>query len=152
MLDWIKKVGVLIIVPMGIKLLCKSFTWTTKNNQVLPKSSEYESWPSLFKLRMLRQQTKKYMQELQKCRKYAIASDAIASGMSFIECSIHQNIGMVTWTRARMRYERYMRSAFRKIDHAGSNANNFFKFILNRAAFYHFFIGIVSFFVEQKFP
>ena len=36
------------------------------------------------------------MQELQKCRKYAIASDAIASGMSFIECSIHKNIGMVT--------------------------------------------------------
>ena len=51
-----------------------------------------------------------------------------------------------------MRYERYMRSAFRKIDHAGSNPNNFFKFILNRAAFYHFFISIVNFFVEQKFP
>ena len=50
-------------------------------------------------------------------------SDAGASEVSFIECSIHKNFGM--------RYEREwderdMKSAFTKIDHAGSNANNHF--------------------------
>ena len=33
---------------------------------------------------------------------------------------------MVTWARTRIRYERDMESAFTKIDHAGSNANNYF--------------------------
>ena len=60
------------------------------------------------------------------CCKYATASDAAANGTCFIECSIHKNIGMVTWARTRMRYERDMESAFTKIDHAGSNANNYF--------------------------
>ena len=33
---------------------------------------------------------------------------------------------MVTWARTRIRHERDMESAFTKIDHAGSNANNYF--------------------------